>query len=233
MQISSRRNLEVEVINLRNRPDRRAAIEREMSRIGWQPSFFFAEKPTEVGRFPSIGARGCFESHLTVLRRHITADRLILLEDDVNFIKNFRDHWAKVEAELDQVDWSICYLGHFMKATVQGLVPLHPQQAVVCAHFMMFNGPAITRIVDELSLIYRREAGDPRGGPMHVDGAYSTIRAQNPNLATWAYAPSLGYQRSSRTDIGNTKWFDRSKLLIPVVGVVRAARTVIRRQFEE
>ena len=36
---------------------------------------------------------------------------------------------------------------------------------------------------------------------MHVDGAYSTIRSQNPQLKTYAIAPVLGHQRPSRTDI--------------------------------
>ena len=36
---------------------------------------------------------------------------------------------------------------------------------------------------------------------MHVDGAYSTVRAQTPTLLTFYNSPPLGYQRSSRSDI--------------------------------
>ena len=56
---------------------------------------------------------------------------------------------------------------------------------------------------------------------MHVDGAYSTIRAQDHTLVTYAHFPVLGYQRSSRTDIGNLKWYDRVGVLTPVLNVVR------------
>jgi hypothetical protein len=56
---------------------------------------------------------------------------------------------------------------------------------------------------------------------MHLDGAYSTLRAQNHTLVTYAYFPALGYQRSSRTDVGVAKWFDRVGILSPLVDAAR------------
>ncbi|MBR0995456.1 hypothetical protein JQ580_32565 [Bradyrhizobium japonicum] len=220
----------VEIINLANRPDRRAATEQELRRIGWTGSFYLAEKPTDPGKFESVGARGCFESHLAVLQRNLTTERLILLEDDVNFIKDFRTHWSNLANQLDQIEWSICYGGHKMQCTSNGLVHIDADVPVTTAHFVIFNGKTIHTIVDALARIYSREAGDPNGGPMHVDGAYSTIRAQNRELITYAYCPTLGYQRSSRTDIGKNQWFDRTEFLRPIVDFARHIKSALARR---
>lgn len=220
----------VEIINLADRSDRRADTERELEKVGWVGSFFLAERPAEPGKFESIGARGCFESHLAVLRRNVTTERLILLEDDVNFINGFRTYWSILADQLDRIEWSICYGGHKMPCTKEGLVNVDADEPITSAHFVIFNGRAIHRMVEALENIYAREAGDPNGGPMHVDGAYSTIRAQHPDLVTYAFCPSLGYQRSSRTDIGKQKWFDQTTFLRPIVHLARHMKSTLARK---
>ncbi|MBI5263394.1 MAG: LPS biosynthesis glycosyltransferase [Bradyrhizobium sp.] len=203
-------------------------MKRELERIGWQADFFETEKPSDAAGFPSVGARGCFESHLAVLRRNRGVDRLVVLEDDVNFARDFGHLWSEAERELERVDWSICYLGHQLPVEKFGLILLDSSQAVRCSHFLMFNGLSLAQIIAELEVIYSRPPGHPDGGPMHVDGAYSTIRAQRPHLKTYAYVPSLGYQRSSRTDIADDKWFDRSSVLRPLVDLARRAKDAFR-----
>jgi hypothetical protein len=89
---------------------------------------------------------------------------------------------------------------------------------------MVINGPAIAPIVAGLETILSRPAGHPLGGPMHVDGAYSTLRHQDPALVTYVHSPPFGYQRASRTDVGDLKWFDRVGMLAPLVGVARKLR---------
>jgi hypothetical protein len=59
---------------------------------------------------------------------------------------------------------------------------------------------------------------------MHLDGAYSTLRAQNRGLATYAYFPALGYQRPSRTDVGDQRWFDRVAIISRLVDTARKLR---------
>jgi hypothetical protein len=86
---------------------------------------------------------------------------------------------------------------------------------------MMLNGEAIPEIIRRLKAILTRPPGHPLGGPMHVDGAYSTIRLQHPALITYAASPVLGYQRPSRTDIGDGKWFDRVPALAGPVNFAR------------
>jgi glycosyl transferase, family 25 len=59
---------------------------------------------------------------------------------------------------------------------------------------------------------------------MHVDGAYSTIRQQNPNLNTYIFSPSLGRQRPSRSDIADLKLYDRIKTARPLMRKLRELR---------
>jgi hypothetical protein len=53
-----------------------------------------------------------------------------------------------------------------------------------------------------------------------IDGAFVWFRSAHPDLAT-VFA-RLGVQRSSRTDVGDQKWFDR-------VPVLRDGATMLRK----
>jgi GR25 family glycosyltransferase involved in LPS biosynthesis len=214
------------VINLEHRRDRRFAMERQLSRIGWHAKFFPAIRPRDAAGFPSIGARGCFLSHLAALRsaRDVGVQRLVILEDDVNFAPDFTEQWELVMSGLETREWSIFYAGHAMGPTRLGLVRISPNIGVQCTHFMVINGHAISTLIAGLEGILSRPAGHPLGGPMHLDGAYSTLRSQNYKLTTYAYFPTLGYQRSSRTDVGELKWFDRIGIFAPVVDIARKLR---------
>lgn len=214
------------VINLARRTDRRLAMQQQLSNIGWNAEFFPAIRPESAGEFPSVGARGCFLSHLAVLKKARDAgmQQLILLEDDVNFVSHFPERWQSSMSALAAREWSIFYPGHGIDDLPPGLSRIAPETAVQCTHFMMINGPALSILVAGLETILSRPGGHPLGGAMHVDGAYSTLRAQNHALETYAYSPIFGYQRSSRTDVGELKWFDRVNALAPIVTIARRLR---------
>jgi glycosyl transferase family 25 len=216
------------VINLPHRSDRRIAMQSELSRIGWQAEFFSAIRPKDAGDFPSIGARGCFLSHLAVLKkaRDARVQQLVILEDDLNFAAEFAEPWQVAMAALGTQEWSIFYPAHVFHDLALGLSPIRPDSGVQCTHFMVINGPAIAPIIAGLETILARPAGHPMGGPMHVDGAYSTIREQDSALVTYVHSPALGYQRPSRTDVGDLKWFDRIGVLAPIAGMTRRWRAI-------
>jgi glycosyl transferase family 25 len=216
----------VYVINLERRADRRKEMQRELTRVGWNATFFPAIEPPSSAGFDSIGARGCFLSHLSVLKaaRDACVERLVVLEDDVSFGRDFNERWQALATELSSLDWSICYPGHAVDDLPQGLSLLSPERSVLCAHFIVIDGKAISSLIGGLESMLSRPAGDRRGGPMHVDGAYSTIRAQNPALKTYAFFPVLGYQRPSRTDIRRARWFDRLGVLQPMVRALRKVK---------
>jgi GR25 family glycosyltransferase involved in LPS biosynthesis len=216
------------VLNLASRPDRRLEMEKQLANVDWQADFFSAIRPSDPAGFPSIGARGCFLSHLSVLRqaRDEGADILLVMEDDLSFRKGFREYWNRIELKLLSTSkpWSIIYLGHSLTLSDQGLVELKSDHIVRCSHFMVFARYALPVIIAQLEEMLSRPPGDPSGGPMHVDGAYSTIRASFPQLSTFAHAPSLGFQRPSRTDIGPTKFFDSIGFLRPVISSARTLK---------
>jgi glycosyl transferase, family 25 len=214
------------VINLEHRTDRRIAMQDQLSQIGWNAEFFSAIRPASAADFPSVGARGCFLSHLAVLKRARDAGvrQLLILEDDLNFVPEFLERWNISMSALENRKWSIFYPAHVFDDLPAGLSIIPPDRAVQCTHFMVINGDAISPIVTGLERILSRHAGHPMGGPMHVDGAYSTIRHQDRTLVTYVHSPALGYQRPSRTDVGDLKWFDRLDMLAPVVNIVRRLR---------
>ena len=68
----------------------------------------------------------------------------------------------------------------FLKVRPAGCHGSSRPKPVQCAHFLLINAAALTTVIKGLETILSRPAGHPLGGPMHVDGAYTTIRAQNP-----------------------------------------------------
>ena len=188
------------VINLTERSDRRREMQRQLDALGWRAEFFPAVRPAEKGPYPSIGARGCFASHMGVLRLALARGHghLIILEDDLNFVSDIQQHWRNMLTQLEGRNWSMLYPGHTLGDLAAPLTALAPETGVMCTHFLAFRGSAIAFTLKKLEEISCRPPGHPDGGPMHVDGAYSTIRKQNPTFATYAHTPSLGFQRPSR-----------------------------------
>jgi hypothetical protein len=86
-------------------------------------------------------------------------------------------------------------------------------------------------LIEGLETILARPQGHPLGGPMHVDGAYSTIRSQHPELATYAYAPVLGYQRSSRSDIARNHWWDRTPVVSTAANYARRLKSSLKQTW--
>lgn len=69
--------------------------------------------PKEAEKFPTIGTRGCFMSHLGVLRDAIQAglEGILILEDDVNFASDFTER-APVVYTCGHVEgWSMFLRG--------------------------------------------------------------------------------------------------------------------------
>jgi hypothetical protein len=221
------------VINLPVRSDRRSEMAAELAGIGKSFSdrdvaLFPATRPADAGSFESIGAHGCFLSHLGALADAETRgeEAIALLEDDVAFASDFRARAPVIFEELRKKEWGVFYGGHRGLSLLRsGLCPLPPAVPVLTAHFIAFRGPAIGAARRYLEEMLARPAGDARGGPMHVDGAYGWFRKDHPQFETYVAAPPLADQRSSRSDIASLKWFDRAP-------GVREAAQLARRFFK-
>ncbi len=223
------------VINLASRADRRAEMSKQLQRIGLQlqserVALFEAIRPFSAGGFPTLGAHGCFMSHLGVLRtaRDEGLESVLILEDDLNFSPDFMHRMPALSEQLVQQPWAFFYGGYVLDqrlpATARGWVPAAPEMPVVTTHFVAMHGSVIAPLVSYLEAILARPPGDPAGGPMHVDGAYNWFRREHPDARTWLAVPELGHQRASRTDIHDLRWHDRLPVVRALAAWCRKAR---------
>ena len=225
----------VYIINLASREDRRKEMRDQLKRIGVgmtdsNVEFFEATRPDSRGEFPSIGARGCFQSHLNVLQdaKDKNYSSILIFEDDLNFSNDFLSRFADMFRELQEQSWAFFYGGYRIDTGIdrhlEGCVLIQPTDTLGCTHFLALRAPAIDIAMAHLDAMSKRSAGDILGGPMHVDGAYCWVRSSNPELNTFIANPELGYQRSSRSDIFKIRWFDRLPLLKGIVASLRKFR---------
>ena len=224
---------QVFVINLPERTDRRKAIHGELDWLGDSNrdkiEIFPAVKPTEPAGFPSIGARGCFMSHLEILRkaRDSGMQRILILEDDLMFNNSLKKYQQAVAQHIVKDGYDIAYLGHMVESRNSGAMQFDVyDKALMQTHFIAFRGEVIPRLVACFEAMLERPAGHPDGGPMHVDGAYSTFRAQNPDVVTHIAMPNLGFQRPSPSDIAGYRWFDKLAGLKELSAMARRFRAL-------
>ncbi|WP_209425029.1 glycosyltransferase family 25 protein [Pararhodobacter sp. SW119] len=229
------------VISLAHRLDRRREFAAQLAKIGLslkdsRVRVFPGVRPEKADGFPSVGAHGCFMSHLGVLRAALAEDAagVIVCEDDLDFGSDLSARVPQMLQSLAAEDWDILYAGHLNlpkqlePSLPGGLSQLKPALPVHGAHFLVFRCSVIAPLIASLEAILARPRGHPDGGPMHVDGAFNHFRANNPQVIALAALPALGFQRSSRTDIHALRWFDR----LPVIrDAVSLARRVTRRRI--
>lgn len=225
------------VINLPSRTDRRRAMERELRRAGLplasgKVEIFPAIRPDDPGPFPSIGIRGCYESHVSILRqaREQGWRNVLIMEDDLTIADRYRDAEDRLMAQLAGLDWDFVYFGHTLELSpADGAPVLQPFPGpIVTAHFYGINARVLGPLLEALDLMRTRPPGHPDGGPMHIDAAYTTFRAQHPEVITLVANPNLGWQRSSRSDIHASRWFDRTPGFRELVNWLRAGRGKLR-----
>ncbi|OUR71112.1 hypothetical protein A9Q78_10535 [Methylophaga sp. 41_12_T18] len=223
---------QISIINLPYRRDRQKEMIHELDNVQMELvsghiDFFEACRPEDKGKFPNIGARGCFMSHLAVLKKaqQDGVSRLLVMEDDLALEKCWSSKSRELVVELEETDWDILYFGHELNLEqFSGKNFCEFNSNIPLTHFFAVHSRVIPRLVNFLELVASREAGDPEGGPMHVDGAISTFRLQNPDVKTIVASPSLGAQRASKTDIHTLSWFDRLPVIKTCVGILRKVK---------
>ncbi|MCE9604396.1 MAG: glycosyltransferase family 25 protein [Planctomycetia bacterium] len=224
----------ITVVNLPDRTDRRREMEEQLQAVGVEAHdarlrFFAAKRPTEKGDWPSLGARGCFQSHLEILRQALDdgLGNVLVLEDDCDFTPHLEEQREALLGALETASWDLCYPGHpeALADAEAGTWVAHAgsfQQS----HCYAVHGRALPRLVEFLEAITRRAEGHPLGGPQHYDGALNMFRAQNPDIVTLLAAPSLAHQRSSKSDIFE-HWYDR----VPGVRQLFALRRQLKKRL--
>jgi glycosyl transferase family 25 len=221
----------ITIVNSVQRRDRRQEMRASLRRVGWDPdgpqvTWYPAIDPKSAAGFPSSGSRGCFLSHIAVLNiaRGAGHQRVLVLEDDCDFVADFPARQAEVAGLLASTDWGIAYLGHVESLSGPPcLVPWSPDLNVMLTHCYAVAGNVLSRLPAYLEAITLRPAGSPEGGPMSIDGGFSRFRRDNPDVQTLLAAPSLAFQRSSRSDL-SPRWFDCVPVLRDAVENARAWR---------
>lgn len=227
----------VAIINLAERSDRREETVQEFRRIGWtiendKIKFFNAIRPMEADGFPSVGVRGCYLSHYNVVKQAKcdNLSNILIMEDDIAFIKNIDKCAYDLATGLEKTRWGILYLGHEYQPEIpSGNLLEKLYTPLPLAHFYAINSRIYDRFLDFLEQLLQRKPGDPMGGPMHYDGAISTFRMQNQDIETYVVMPSLGYQRSSCTDLHKLSYLDEWPILVPVTRQFRRFKNTFKR----
>ena len=230
------------VINLASRSDRRREMYRELKRIGLgsdNPAveIFTATRPGDAGAFPSIGAHGCFLSHLGVLRRaqQNGDNALLLLEDDATFTPDGATHFEAALQALETTEWSMAYLGYridsqdtieMAQKQSEHWCQVSPQANVETAHAVMIHKHTLGLLIAYLERMMARPPGHPSGGPMHVDGAYYWFRREHPECATLLTLTPYVVQRPSKSDITPNPWKDN----LPFTPLLRSLKARLRAQ---
>lgn len=220
----------IRIINLPQRTDRRREMAEQLARVGLgyeapNVRLFNAIRPDNAAGFDSVGARGCFMSHLEILREASGSASVLIFEDDLTFARDVAVRLGPTLRSLPSW-WGVFYGGCSLGSVPAdgALAAVSPATTIATSHFVGFNGPVIPRLVHYLEAVLTRQPGDPAGGPMHVDGAYSRFRADNPDVRTLVATPALGFQRPSRTDVHALKWFDRTPVVRDLVQFTRRKR---------
>ncbi|KKD37399.1 glycosyltransferase family 25 protein [Limnoraphis robusta] len=219
------------VINLPERTDRRRMIIRELEKPDSplspdQVEFFPGIRPDDPGEFKNIGIKGCFLSHLAILKKakEDNLPNILILEDDLCFSRELKPHQDALIDQLSQSNWGLVYFGHRLKLEATDTVKLIPYSGPIeTTHFYGVNAVIFDSLIEFLEGLLQRPAGHPDGGPMFIDGALSTFRRKNPDVLTWVASPTLGMQQSSRSDL-TTNRLDSITFLRPFMGFLRTIK---------
>ena len=225
------------IINLPERADRRAETRDEFRRAGWpiennKADFFSATRPELANGFPSAGVRGCFLSHMNAIKKakHDNLSNILIMEDDIAFIPDINTIADEALQELDQTEWGFLYLGHEHISGLSTSKRLEEiTEPLLLKHFYAVNCKIFERFLQYLEQVLERPPGHPNGGPMYYDGALTTFRMQNRDINTFVILPSLGYQRSSRSDLHQHSLWDTWTFLNPMTAGIRRVKNFIKR----
>jgi glycosyl transferase, family 25 len=161
------------IINLIDRPDRRRETIDEFRRLGIHfPNatirFYDAIRPPDKGVFPTVGNRGCFTSHRTILDLAYSQNlpNVLIFEDDIAFGKATDPFIDGIIGQLESQEWDVAYFGYERPREVAGCGPLEPlTSATIGRQFYAVNGRFIRPMMKYMQDCEPRPIGHPLGGP--------------------------------------------------------------------
>lgn len=218
------------IINLAERSDRRRQMQRQLRKLGLslqdpKVELFAAVRPDAQLDWPSLGARGCFQSHYQIIRaaHERGLQTVMVLEDDCDFIDDVMACWPALLQGLQETPWDIAYPGHPLTPATGAVAWRATRESIGLAHCYMVHRSIMPSLLDFLETVMARPAGHPLGGPQHYDGALNTFYFQYPETRVVVAEPSIAFQRRSRSDI-STGRFDSIPLIRRLIAYYRAVR---------
>jgi len=210
------------IVSLPDKQDLRQQTFEEFNLVGWsidnsKIKFFDAIRPDESLNFSSIGARGCFESHLSLIKDFLSTTgvngggNLLIFEDDISFNVDMSSIPLVVEEVLEENDFDIFYFGYKSDSIIPKRNGLEiqspsPDVHIGTTHFYALHQRCLSDFIVHLEGILSGTHPELLGH-MHYDGAINWFRKLNPDLKTLVCNPSLGSQRTSRSLITSSAGF--------------------------
>jgi glycosyl transferase family 25 len=231
---------QIYIINLVERYDRRVEISEQLRLVGLtfeDPliQLYAAHRPKTPGDFSSIGARGCFMSHLDIIGQAMASGHksILILEDDMDWIPSALALNNGVVSAFVDSDWEFLHGGLgadlWGRSTKFQLNKVEPSEGLLLTHFIGLRGNAIPLAHRYLSGILDRPAGSPLGGPMHVDGAYSWLRKDHEEIESYVCVPSIARQRRSLSDVTPPKGIKSMPIVSHILTAIRKIRNALAR----
>lgn len=222
-------------------------------------NFFPAIKPTEKMAFPNHGVLGCFLSHLEILKtaRREGLSSVVLMEDDLAIPRDFQQRVEPVCQQLSQTHWDLVMIGH-LPYQHPNIVALEADtvapdlEGKACSleltqvplrgtHFYAVNQTAYDKLIafleDLLAARSEKKWIESDGFIDNLDGAYLDTALylfdmHVPDTKTYMTSPSLGWQRSSSSDISPGR-FDQSVWLKSFMNHLRSLQYNFSRRFTD
>ena len=221
------------VINLPYRVDRRKAVEKELENAGMpftpgKVELFTAIRPDSAAPFRSIGTRGCYLSHLAVLKkaREQQLRNVLVIEDDLVLSEHFKKYEDMLIEQLGQTHWDIVHFAYVSVVSAannfeENFTKLQPFSGeILGTQLYGVDGKVLNRLINFFEVLLERPVGHPEGGPMDTDGVFNVFRWQNPDVVRLISSPSVESQRITRSDI-TPRWFDQVPVLKSLVTLMR------------
>lgn len=215
-------------------------------------SLFSAIRPSDKLAFPNIGVLGCYLSHLEVLReaRKKNFKSIIVIEDDLAISKKFSNLQKELITKVNKLDWEMIFLGYnpYMALEFSDYYPeeYKSQKSINSitlkkskyppkgTHFYAVNHKIYDDLIIFLEELLEKRTLDflcekhPLLGNLdgaYIDTAYYLFSEKHNQLKFLIVCPSLGWQRSSRSDITSSR-IDNLTFLKPLRPLIAMARRI-------
>jgi glycosyl transferase, family 25 len=221
------------IINLPERTDRLRLIRKEIRPCGADAhpdkvQVPHAPKVDDANGFASKGVYGSYLSHFNILKDALRdgLQTVWTLEDDAAFSHRMVRDQARIVEFLQRNPWDMCFFGHSLRHELDGMPKglIHHTAGFRWAHCYAIHSRVLPRLIEYLEANIANPRGDLRGGKMYIDGAYSLFRRFNPDVVSLVANPVMSVQRGSVSSLAGGRWYDRSKLLSPLVSLARSTR---------